>query len=86
MTHQEITASFSVATLAGDVDCHIVRRPWRKRLFSLPWRPWIAEQLEPGTITRLFQANDAARAHMQEVLAADVLDGYEFPARPPAGR
>ncbi len=24
---------------------HVVSRPWRERLFSWPWKPWVAEKM-----------------------------------------
>jgi hypothetical protein len=28
----------------------LVRRSWRERLFSLPWKPWVREKLAPAAI------------------------------------
>ena len=30
----------------------VVRRPWRERLFTRPWRPWVPTKLVPTMVPR----------------------------------
>lgn len=37
-------------------DYIVIKRPWKTRLFSLPWKPWVKYRKE----LRLFHAGDKA--------------------------
>jgi hypothetical protein len=51
---------------------NVVRRSWRERLFSLPWRPWVVTSVEwndPYPTLRLAHIWRGAHARLMEGLA-----------------
>lgn len=53
-------------------DAKVVRRTWRERLLSWPWKPWASQRLEAvlGPDPRLYRAGAVIIGHPDTIAAA----------------